>query len=101
MQCWLSAVGTDFAFCLRQKEKARCHLRDTGLLRARGGLRPMSRAQGVRALFVGKQAAPQTGIPRMTGRLMPDLGARGLRGETARRSGAPRRTALIAIGHPP
>lgn len=61
----------------------------------------MSRAQGVRAVFDGKQSATQTGTPRITGKCMPELGARRLRGEKARRSGAPSRTALIAIGHQP
>lgn len=71
----------------------------------------MSRAQGIRTLFIGKQAATQTGTPRIqiacdqnrkqTGKCMPELGARGLRGKKARRSGAPPSTALIAIGHQP
>ena len=66
----------------------------------------MSRAQGVRGFH-----ATQTGTPRIqiacdlnrkqTGKEMPDLGARGLRGEKERRYGAASRTALIAIGHQP
>ena len=72
----------------------------------------MSRAQGVRTLFDGKQAATQTCTPRiqiagdlnprkLSGGFVPELGARGLRGEKARRrslGGATSRTALIAIG---
>ena len=53
----------------------------------------MSRAQGVRTLFVGEQAVPQPGRER------PGLGPRGLRGEKPRRYGTPSRTALIAFGH--
>jgi hypothetical protein len=61
----------------------------------------MSRAQDVRAVFDRKQSATQTGTPRITSKCMPELGARGLRGEKARRYGAPPHTALIAIGHQP
>ena len=56
----------------------------------------MSRAQGVRRF-----PAPQTCTPLITGNLVPEQGARGLRGEKERRYGAASRTALIAIGHQP
>ena len=64
--------GTVFRTSPTAKEEARCPLCDTGLLRACGGLGPMSRQQGIRGFF-----AWQTCIPRTTGKMLPNLGAHG------------------------
>ncbi len=66
------------------KEEARCPLCDTGLLKACGGLGPMSRAQGIRGFF-----ASQTCIPRIAGKMLPNLGTHGLCCEEVRRYGHP------------
>ena len=76
------------------KEEARGPLCDTGLLRACGGLGPMSRAQGIQGFF-----ASQICVPRITGKMLPNLGAHGLRTEEVRRYGKPPHIALSAIGH--
>ena len=52
----------------------------------------MSRAQGIRGFF-----ASQTCIPRITGKMLPNLGTHGLRAEEVRRCGKPLRIALSAI----
>ena len=54
----------------------------------------MSRAQGIRGFF-----ASQTCIPRIMGKMLPNLGTHGLRAEEVRRYGKPPRIALSAIGH--
>lgn len=61
----------------------------------------MSRAQGIRTLFIGKRAAPQTCTLRMTSSKMADLRRHGLRAETERRLGTLSGIALPAIGHQP
>ncbi len=82
--------GTVFRTLPAAKEEARCPLCDTGLLKACGGLGPMSRG-----FF-----ASQTCIPRIIGKMLPSLGTHGLRAEEVRRYGKPPRIALSAIGHP-
>jgi hypothetical protein len=54
----------------------------------------MSRAQWIRGFF-----ASQTCIPRITGKMLPNLGMHGLRAEEVRRYGKPPGMALSAIGH--
>ncbi len=64
---------------LRRNEKARRPLRDTGLWKARGGVWPMSRAQGIRGVL----AAPfQTS--RRSESIIPDLETYEVRGDTDR-----------------
>gem|GEM_PF-3277737 len=54
----------------------------------------MSRAQGIRGSF-----ASQTCIPRITGKMLPNLGMHGLCYEEVRLYGKPPRIALSAIGY--
>ena len=54
----------------------------------------MSRAQGIRGFF-----AWQTCNPRMTGKMLPNLGAHELYCEEICRYGKPFRIALSAIGY--
>ena len=56
----------------------------------------MSRSQGIRGFF-----ASQTCIPRITGKMLPNLGTNGLRAEEVRWYGKPFRIALSAIGYQP
>jgi hypothetical protein len=56
----------------------------------------MSRAQAIRGFF-----ASQTCIPRITGKMLPNLSTHGLCCEEVRRYGKPPRIALSAIGHQP
>jgi hypothetical protein len=78
------------------KEKARCPLCDTGLLKARGGLEPMSRAQGIEGLL-----ASQTCTSRKPSKVLPGFGIHELRGESIRWVSELPRISLWAIGHQP
>ena len=78
------------------KEKTRCPVCDTGLLKARGGLGPMSRAQRIEGLF-----ASQTCTSRIPSKVLPDFGIHGLRAESIRRVRELPRISLWAIGHQP